>query len=155
MVFCRNRTYPQVSTAMHNPLWRSRQMTTTTRLTAFLFALALAGAPLAAAPLNLHSGSAVSTPAAPVGALRTVAKLLAAGALVFGAIRIKDTGSLAQKFVQRAGAAQKDYADGVASAGADWETNTKNGESAYEQGVQEAIAKKRFGRGVAAAGQSK
>jgi hypothetical protein len=76
-------------------------------------------------------------------------------ALALGAIRIKDTASLAQKFVQRASAATGDYTSGVQQAGQDWETGARNGEPNYEQGVQEAIAKKRFGRGIANAGAAK
>lgn len=68
------------------------------------------------------------------------------------AIRIKDTGSLANKFATRAAAAQGDYKDGVAQAGQDWETNTTNSESNFEQGVQDAIGRKAFGKGVRAAG---
>ena len=72
-----------------------------------------------------------------------------------GAIRIKDTGSLAKKFVQRASAAAGDYKDGVTAAGGDWETNTKASEDNYAAGVQAAIGDKRFGKGVTNAGASK
>lgn len=70
-------------------------------------------------------------------------------------IRIKDMSSLAQKFVQRAGAAQGDYKDGVTAAGADWETNTKAAEDNYKQGVIAAANNGMFGKGVAAAGAAK
>lgn len=70
-------------------------------------------------------------------------------------IRIKDIGSLAKKFVTRAGAASPDYKDGVQAAGADWESRTKASEDTYTQGVQQAIADKRYGKGVADAGQAK
>jgi len=68
------------------------------------------------------------------------------------AIRIKDTGALANKFATRAGAAAGDYKDGVAAAGGDWETNAANSEGNYEAGVQEAIGAKRFAKGVRASG---
>ena len=71
------------------------------------------------------------------------------------AIRIKDTGSLAQKFVQRAGAAAGDYKDGVQAAGADWEANTKASEDNYKLGVTQAANAGRFGKGVADAGAAK
>ena len=71
------------------------------------------------------------------------------------AIRIKDTGSLAKKFVQRAGAATGDYKSGVEAAGADWESATKASGDNYATGVQQAIADKRFERGVGEAGASK
>ena len=56
------------------------------------------------------------------------------------AIRIKDIGSLAKRFVQRAGAAQGDYKDGVMAAGPEWEANTKAGEDNYKIGVAQASA---------------
>lgn len=71
------------------------------------------------------------------------------------AIRIKDTGSIARKFVQRASVAGPDYTAGVQSAGGDWETNTKASEENYKAGVTQAAADGRFGRGVAAAGAAK
>ncbi len=71
------------------------------------------------------------------------------------AIRIKDTASLARKFIQRAAAAAGDYKDGVQAAGQDWATNTEASEDIYEAGVQGAISDKRFGKGVRAAGAVK
>ena len=71
------------------------------------------------------------------------------------AIRIKDTGALAKKFVQRAGAAQGEYKSGVEASGPDWETNTRAGAENFATGVQQAIVDKRFERGVAAAGAAK
>jgi hypothetical protein len=74
--------------------------------------------------------------------------VLGYGLAVFGAIKVKDTAAISAKYVQRAGAAAKDYTDGVASAGGDWETGAKNGEQNFEQGIQEAIADKRYGKGI-------
>jgi hypothetical protein len=71
------------------------------------------------------------------------------------AIRIKDTATLARKFVTRAGAASGDYKDGVSQAGQDWETNTRAAGDNYAQGVQQAIADGRFQRGVTEAGSTK
>jgi hypothetical protein len=71
------------------------------------------------------------------------------------AIRVKDTASLARKFVQRAGAASGDYTDGVKVAGNDWETNTRSAGDNYAAGVQQAIGDRRFERGVSEAGASK
>lgn len=70
-------------------------------------------------------------------------------------MRIKDTASLANKFVTRAGAASGDYKDGVAASGGDWLANTVASEANYEQGVNAAIARKGFGKGVQQAGQQK
>lgn len=117
-------------------------------------ALLAAGPSLQAVALRSHAPS-IASPAAPQSPAARVVEFLAYGLAVFGAIRIKDTGTLATKFVQRAGAAAGDYKDGVQQAGPDWETNTKNSEPSYEQGVQQSISDKRFGKGVAAAGAAK
>lgn len=71
------------------------------------------------------------------------------------AIRVKDTGSLAKKFVQRAAAAGADYAEGVKTAGADWEAGARAGADNFAAGVQAAIADGRFAKGVANAGSAK
>lgn len=118
-------------------------------------ALILATAPLFAAPLSsvhtAHFETSSNQTASPFAPLARLLWLLPA----IGAIRIKDTGSLAKKFVQRASAAAGDYKDGVTAAGGDWETNTKASEDNYSAGVQAAIGDKRFGKGVAAAGAGK
>lgn len=67
---------------------------------------------------------------------------------LFGAIKVKDTNYIAQKYVTRAGAASKDYSDGVASAGNDWMANSKAAEASWEQGTQQAIADKRYQVGI-------
>jgi hypothetical protein len=125
------------------------------RVTLVLLLLALASGPLAAAPLYAGGQAASSSPASSGGGL--AARLLALGGslIVFGAIRIKDTNTLAKKFVQRASAAGADYKDGVLAAGGDWEQNTKAAEDSYAQGVTAAIGDKRFGKGVSAAGAGK
>lgn len=71
------------------------------------------------------------------------------------AIRIKDTASLAKKFVQRAQQAGTDYAEGVRAAGSDWEANAKNGAQNWAMGTQEAISDGRFEKGVSRAGAAK
>lgn len=63
-------------------------------------------------------------------------------------IKVKDTAAIAAKYVNRAGAATKDYSDGVANAGGDWEAGAKAGEQNYVAGVQEAIGDGRYGKGV-------
>jgi hypothetical protein len=68
------------------------------------------------------------------------------------AIRIKDTGSLAKKFVGRAQSAAGDYKTGVEASGQDWEAGARAGEGNYEAGVTQAIGDKRYGKGIAAAG---
>lgn len=71
------------------------------------------------------------------------------------AIQIRDIGTLANKFVARAGQAQGDYKSGVEGAGQAWEAGAAAGESNYEQGVQNAIGRKAFGKGIRQAGGSK
>jgi hypothetical protein len=71
------------------------------------------------------------------------------------AIPMKDVGAIAAKFKTRASAASQDYGTGVATAGAAWEAGAVAGEPNYEQGVQESIGRKAFGKGVRAAGASK
>lgn len=122
---------------------------------AVTIALVAAG-PLAGQPPILHAAPLlVAAPAQAPEASDTALTALLSGLAVFGAIRIKDTASLAKKFVTRAGAAGGDYKDGVAQAGQDWETNTKAAEDVYKTAVVEAANQGRYGRGVAAAGGAK
>lgn len=65
-----------------------------------------------------------------------------------GAIKIKDVGAIAAKFVARASSASTEYATGVQGAGQDWQSNASQSEANYEAGVQQGIAQKRFGKGV-------
>src|ERR1700752_2822371 len=130
-------------------------MLTRARLVVLLLvAMAATGPSLHAVALH-RNGPTIGAPGSAASTLADVLDALAYGAGIGMAIRIKDTGTLAQKFVQRAGAAAGDYKDGVQQAGQDWETNTKNAEASYEQGVQQSIADKRFGKGVSAAGAGK
>jgi len=123
-----------------------------------LFVLVLGA--FALGPVAALSASAVTAPAvsaphstgSPLG--QALFYLAGAGALA-GTIRIKDTGSIAKKFVQRAGVAGGDYSDGVRQAGGDWEANTKASEDNYKQSVTQAANEGRFGKGVAAAGAAK
>lgn len=128
-------------------------MRTISRLVLVFVVLSLAAGPALAGPLTVRGGPALSAPAEPAGSLGRLAALALSGGLaVVGAIKIKDTGALAGKFVTRATAAQGDYKTGVSQAGGDWETNTKNAEQSYEQGVTESISQKRFGKGVSGQG---
>jgi hypothetical protein len=101
--------------------------------------------------------STLSTPVdhAPHSPFVRAVELVALSAGVFGITIRKDTGTLAQKFVTRAGAAQGDYKDGVTAAGPAWQQATSNAEGNYEQGVQAGIANKAFSKGVAKAGPTK
>jgi len=130
-------------------------MRTFARLSLLVLVGLLAAGPALALPSASVSRPTLSGPTSPASfGLRLVGSL--AGSLaVFGAIRIKDTGSLAKKFVQRASAAAGDYKDGVTQAGADWEANARAGADNFANGVQQAIADKRFEKGIAEAGAAK
>jgi len=71
------------------------------------------------------------------------------------AITLKPIEQITEKWARRAGAAGPDYQSGVAAPARDWATETGASESAYEQGVQEAISRKAFGREVRKAGSAK
>lgn len=71
------------------------------------------------------------------------------------AIRIKDTGALSKKFVQRATQAAPDYKTGVEAAGQDWQTRTSQSGDNYANGVTAAIGRKAFEKGVNEAGAGK
>jgi hypothetical protein len=116
---------------------------------------AFALAPLAELSAAAVAAPTVSAPTSGGSPLGRVAWLLVSAGALAGTIRIKDTGSIAKKFVQRAGVAGADYSDGVRSAGGDWEANTKASEDNYKQSVTQAANEGRFGRGVAAAGAAK
>lgn len=84
---------------------------------------------------------------------RSLLTLLGYGLAAFGTIKVKDTAAAAKKFVTRASAAAGDYKDGVANAGGDWEAATLAAEDNYGQATTQAIADKRFGKGVRGSGQ--
>lgn len=71
------------------------------------------------------------------------------------AIKVKDAASAAKKFVTRGQAAGADYAEGVRGAGQSWATNTAAASDSYAQGVQAAIARNGFSKGVQEAGPAK
>lgn len=110
---------------------------------------ALFAAPLAGA--GTHLSAPAEFPSPPRTGLEVLLWPLAFGA----AIKIADTAKLAQKYKTRAGAAQADYKAGVETAGADWEAGARAGEPNYVAGVQESIAKGRYGKGIASAGAAK
>lgn len=112
-------------------------------------------APVVGMPTLSAHAPTIASDRAPAPAPLHLPGLGLEGLGLVGAIRIKDTASIAKKFATRAGQASNDYAQGVAGAGQDWQTNTLAAESNYEQGVTASIADKRFGKGVGAAGAQK
>jgi hypothetical protein len=59
------------------------------------------------------------------------------------------------KFKNRSAAAAPDYGKGVANAGGKWLAGASASEDAYNAGVADAVANKRFGAGVRRAGAAK
>jgi hypothetical protein len=62
--------------------------------------------------------------------------------------KIKDASTINEKWKRRAGNAQQEYTEGVQNPRADWASQTSAAEKSYEQGVQAAIGRKSFGKGV-------
>ena len=124
------------------------------RLSLITLGLVLAIGPVQAVPLPSSAGAHLTAPAdSPASPFALIAKVIAYGAAAVGAIRIRDTASLANKFATRAQGAQGDYKDGVQAGGADWENNTRSANDAWKQGVQEAVGKDRFVKGVSGSQQ--
>lgn len=68
--------------------------------------------------------------------------------------KIKDSAAIAEKFSRVTPTRQQDYVDGVTDPRADWEKQTTAAAGNYNQGVQKAIAEKRFESGVRKKGTS-
>lgn len=125
------------------------------RLLVLLAVVGLTAGPTLAAPtLSLHRPTLQAPrPPMPGGPTRGRWTLPLVG--LAGITIRKDTGAIAKKFSSRAQQAGPEYTTGVASAGADWQQKTLDGEANYEQGVAASIADKRFGRGVQKVGPQK
>lgn len=119
------------------------------RLALIALAITLTAGPLTAASVSLTSGAHLTAPTdTKSSTASSVLKLLVYGIAAFGAINVKDTAAIAKKYVDRAGVATKDYTDGVQGAGGAWEAGAKNGEQNFVQGVQDAIQRGAYGKGV-------
>lgn len=68
---------------------------------------------------------------------------------------IKSLTDIRDKYARVAPTRVADYTEGVRSPRRDWEQATREAEDNYAQGVQQAAAEGRFGKGVAAAGTAK
>lgn len=71
------------------------------------------------------------------------------------AAKVKPVGEAAAKFVARASAAGNDYKLGVAGAGQTWSDHTMASSDTYNAGVQAAIGRGAFQKGVQHAGPAK
>lgn len=68
------------------------------------------------------------------------------------ALRVRDAASAAARFKSKASGAAGDYANGVKGAGAAWEGATKAAGQNYADGVQKAIGRDAFSKGVSNSG---
>lgn len=68
---------------------------------------------------------------------------------------IRSIDVIADKFATVTPQRSADYEAGIQNPRRDWAQATAAAESAYEEGVRQSIAKKRFGKGVKKAGSSK
>jgi len=68
---------------------------------------------------------------------------------------IRSTAENAAKWKRRTENAGAEYEQGVNNPKKDWAAETAKAEGNYEKGVQAAITKKRFGKGVVKAGNAK
>ena len=66
-----------------------------------------------------------------------------------------DAAKIAEKFVRVTPTRSEDFLSGVSNPSIDWSQATVAGAAAYEQGLQQSIAAKRFNKGVAKAGTAK
>lgn len=68
---------------------------------------------------------------------------------------IKTSAAIAKKWADVTPGRSGDFEAGIKDASVDWAGPTAAAESAYADGVSEALAQKRFGKGVAKAGTEK
>jgi len=64
--------------------------------------------------------------------------------------RVRDIGTLSEKWVRRASAATQDYQFGVQNPTVDWQQATVAAANAWQQGVQQAIQERRWENAVRA-----
>ena len=70
-------------------------------------------------------------------------------------MQVKNLSDTASKWARRAGSASQEYSEGVSNPRRSWEQATKASEKNYEAGVNAAIGRKAFGKGVGEAGDAK
>lgn len=69
-----------------------------------------------------------------------------------GVVAFKDLGSSAVKLAQRGGQASGEYTKNAAAAANDWHTNTAASNQNWKDGINAAMTRDSFSKGVAAAG---
>jgi hypothetical protein len=70
-------------------------------------------------------------------------------------VKVPPIGDVAAKFARRAQSAGAEYEAGVRSPAVPWSQASNAAQASYEQGVQGAIARKAYGKGVTAAGDAR
>jgi len=70
-------------------------------------------------------------------------------------VEVKDVGMASRKFVTRGQAAGGDYTEGVRGSGQRWQANASASAENYNAGVQQAITRGSFAKGVNEAGGGK
>jgi len=68
---------------------------------------------------------------------------------------VKSSDRISKKWIRQASVSQQEYVDGVRAPRRSWSDATVQAETSYEQGVQNAISRKAFSKGVTAAGDRK
>ncbi len=68
---------------------------------------------------------------------------------------VKSLDRISEKWARVASVSQTEYEEGVKNPRVDWAEATRAAEANYERGVQAAIQRKSFGKGVARAGSAK
>jgi len=68
------------------------------------------------------------------------------------AIKVKSGADSATRFVEQGAAAGGEYTAGVKGSGADWEANAAAAKEIYNAGVQEAISRDAYAKGIREAG---
>jgi len=70
-------------------------------------------------------------------------------------VAVPDQARVAAKWQRRASNAGAEYTEGVKNTPRSWATNAKAAEGSWQAGVNEAITKKRYGKGIDTAGDAK
>lgn len=68
---------------------------------------------------------------------------------------VKSLDRISEKWARVAGVSQEEYIQGIKNPRTDWAKATSDSEANYDRGVQAAIQRKAFGKGVAKAGTAK
>jgi hypothetical protein len=71
------------------------------------------------------------------------------------ALKVKDPATAREKFINRGAASSQDYANGVKGAGQAWQAGAAASADNYAAGVQDAIGRGAYARGVTQAGAAK